>query len=65
MSQSLKILHIYFKTNVVSGILGWFFFTVYDSDIHELNLEPFRDLKFLDEILFKKCVFLHFLTINA
>jgi len=33
------------------------FFEVYDIDIHELNLEPFKDLKFLDEISLKKCVF--------
>jgi hypothetical protein len=32
------------------------FFILYDIDIHELNLGPFRDLKFLDEISFKKCV---------
>jgi len=34
---------------------------VYDIDIHELNLKPFTDLKFLDEISFKKmyvfCIF--------
>jgi hypothetical protein len=35
---------------------------VYDIDIHELNLGPFRDLKFLDKISFKKCVFLTFLN---
>jgi hypothetical protein len=29
---------------------------VYDIDIHELNKKPFKDLKFLDEISFKKCV---------
>jgi hypothetical protein len=33
---------------------------VYDIDIHQLNLGQFRNLKFLDEIPFKKCVFLHF-----
>jgi hypothetical protein len=27
---------------VVNGILGWIFL-VYDIDIHELNLRPFRD----------------------
>ncbi len=37
------------------------FFMLYDIDIHELNLGPFRDLKFLDEISFKKCVFFAFL----
>ncbi len=26
------------------------FFMVYDNDINELNLGPFRDLKFFDEI---------------
>jgi len=36
------------------------FFMVYDIDIHELNLRPFKDLKFLDEISLKKYVFLHF-----
>jgi hypothetical protein len=30
---------------------------VYDIDIHELNLRPFRNLKVLDEILLKKCSF--------
>jgi hypothetical protein len=40
--------------------LGEFFFIVYDIDIHELNLKPFKDLKFLDEISFKKCVFFAF-----
>jgi hypothetical protein len=35
---------------------------VYDIDIHELNLGPVRDLKFLDEILLKKCVFFTFLN---
>jgi hypothetical protein len=33
---------------------------VYDIDIHELNVGPFQDLKFLDEISFKKVFFLHF-----
>jgi hypothetical protein len=28
-------------------------------DIHQLNLEQFRNLNILDEIPFKKCVFLH------
>jgi hypothetical protein len=42
--------------------LGEFFFMVYDIDIHELNLGLFRDLKFLDEISFKKCVFFAFLN---
>jgi hypothetical protein len=36
------------------------FFMVYDIDIHELNLRPCRDLKFLDEISFKKMCFLCF-----
>jgi len=65
MSQSFKKLHIYFKTKVVSGIIAWFFNIVYAIDIHELNLGPFRDLKFLDEISFKKVCFLHLWTINA
>jgi hypothetical protein len=36
------------------------FFIVYDIDIHELNVGPFRYLKFLDEISFKYVCFLHF-----
>jgi len=48
MSHSLKRLDIYFKTKVVSGILGEFFM-VYDIDICGLNLGPFRYLKFLNE----------------
>jgi hypothetical protein len=28
------------------------FFMVYDNDIHEINLGPFRDLNFFDEISF-------------
>jgi hypothetical protein len=32
----------------------------YDIDIQQLNLRQLRNLKFLDEIPFKKCVFLHF-----
>jgi hypothetical protein len=35
---------------------------VYDIDIHELNIGPFRDLKFLDEISLKKSVFFAFLN---
>jgi hypothetical protein len=38
---------------------------VHDIDIQLLNLEKFRNLMFLDEIQFKKCVFLDFLTMNA
>jgi len=33
------------------------FFMAYDIDVHELNLIPFRYLKFLDVNSFKKCVF--------
>jgi len=36
------------------------FFMVYDIDVHELNLGPFKNLKFLDEISLKKVCFLHF-----
>ncbi len=36
------------------------FFVVYDIDIHQLNLRKFINIKFLDEIPFKKCVFSHF-----
>jgi hypothetical protein len=35
---------------------------VYDIDIHKLDLGKIVNLKFLDEISFKKCVFLHFLN---
>ncbi len=35
------------------------FFMVYDIDIHQLNQGNFGNLKFLDEIPFKKCVFFH------
>jgi hypothetical protein len=41
------------------------FFMVYDIDIYEFNLGPFKDLKFFDQISFKKVCFLHFWTINA
>jgi len=36
------------------------FFIVYDIDIHQLNLGKFLNVKFLDEISFKKCVFFAF-----
>jgi hypothetical protein len=32
-------------------------FMVYDINIHQLNVGQFRNLKFLDKIAFKKCVF--------
>jgi hypothetical protein len=35
------------------------FFMLYDIDKHKLNLGKFRNLKFLNEIPFKKCVILH------
>ncbi len=35
---------------------------VYDIDIHELHLGPFKDLKLLDEIPFKNYVFFSFLN---
>ncbi len=35
------------------------FLIVYDIDIHQLNLRQVRNLKFLDEISFKNCVFFH------
>jgi hypothetical protein len=38
--------------------LGVFFYGVC-IEIHKSNLENFRNLKFLDEIPFKKCVFFH------
>jgi hypothetical protein len=41
------------------------FFMVYDIDIHELNIKPFKDLKFLDEISFRNVCFFHFWTTNA
>jgi len=46
----------------VSGVSWVIFFMVYDIDIHELNLGPFKNFKFLDEISFKKCVFFAFLN---
>jgi hypothetical protein len=49
MSKSLKKLHIYFKTKVVNGILGEFFY-VYDIEVHESNLRPYKYLKFFYEI---------------
>ncbi len=52
-------LNIYFKTKVVDGTHGWIFFMMYDIDIHQLNLWKFRNSKFLDGPLFRKCVFLH------
>ncbi len=52
-------LNIYFKTKVMDGILGCFF-KVYDIDIHQLNLRKFRNLKFLDEIPFKKCIIISY-----
>jgi hypothetical protein len=33
------------------------FFMVYNIDMHELNLGPFKNSNFLDEISFKKCVY--------
>ncbi len=33
--------------------------------LHQSNLEQFRSLKLLDEILFKQCLFLHFLVMNV
>ncbi len=41
------------------------FFMVYDIDIDQLNLRKFRNLKFLDEISFTKCVFFICLIMNA
>jgi hypothetical protein len=38
------------------------FFMVYDIDIHELNLRPFRNLKNLDEISFKILFYFPFLN---
>jgi hypothetical protein len=35
---------------------------VYNIDIHQLNIGKFENLKFLDEIPLKKCVFLHFFS---
>jgi hypothetical protein len=32
---------------------------IYDIDIHQINIGKFRNLKFLNEIPFKKCIFLH------
>jgi hypothetical protein len=38
------------------------FLAVNDIDVHQLNLRPFRSVKFLVEISFKKFVFLLFLS---
>ncbi len=38
------------------------FFMVYDIDIHELNLGPFRNFFKFGEISLKKCVFFSFLN---
>jgi hypothetical protein len=35
------------------------FFVVYDIDIHQLNLGKFRNIRFSDEIPFKKSDFWH------
>ncbi len=51
-------LNKYFKTIVVNGIIGWFFYARgywYTS----LNLGQFINLKFWDEIPLKKYGFLH------
>jgi hypothetical protein len=57
----LQKLHVYYKNEVLSGILRRIFI-FYDIDIHKLNVGPFRGLKFLDEISFKKCVVFSFLN---
>jgi len=41
---------------------GWNFLMLYDIDLHQLNLGPFKTLKLVDEIWFQKCVFLHLFT---
>jgi hypothetical protein len=38
------------------------FLVVRDIDVHQLNLKLFKNLQFLVENPFKKCVFLHFLN---
>jgi hypothetical protein len=38
------------------------FLMMYDIDIHELNLGPFKDLKFLNQNSLKKCVCFAFLN---
>jgi hypothetical protein len=38
---------------------------IYHDEYMILNLGSFRNLKFLDEIPFKKCVFFYFIAINA
>ncbi len=60
-----EIFNIYFNTRVVDGILEWIFFMVYDIDIHRLNLGQFKNLKFLNEIPFKKKKKFIFLLMNA
>jgi hypothetical protein len=39
---------------VIPKIIKW--------GLHQSNLEQFRSLKLLDEIPFKKCIFLHFFS---
>ncbi len=63
--QSLKNLHIYFKTRTLWMEFLGEPFMVYDIDIHELNQGPFKYLKFSDEISFKKWVFFAFLNNNC
>jgi hypothetical protein len=46
----------------MSGVLLWSFFVVNDIDIHQLNLGPIKIFNLLVENLFKKNVFLHFLS---
>jgi hypothetical protein len=41
------------------------FFTVYDIEIHQLNVGKFTNLKFLDEISFKNVFFFICLVMNA
>ncbi len=47
------------KLRLWMEFLGEIFYGVWSIDIHKLNLEYFKILKFLDEIPFKKCVFFH------
>jgi hypothetical protein len=49
------------KVKLWMELLGEFLM-MYDIDIHELNLGPFKDLKFLNQNSLKKCVCFAFLN---
>jgi hypothetical protein len=63
MPQNLQICIYISKPRLWVEFLVNFLKIVNGIDIHQLNLQPFRNLKSLDEIRFKKLVFI-FLAIN-